>query len=60
MEKGIVGLAEIEYDPEEGGFIEYEDVALVIPKQQLPEGIEKITITEISSQELEEAMIFPR
>ncbi|MFP4662157.1 MAG: hypothetical protein ACLFPF_08200, partial [Halanaerobiales bacterium] len=55
----IVGLAEAEYSREDGTIIEYENVALAIPQEQLPDGIDKITISEINSEVLEEEAINP-
>jgi RHS repeat-associated protein len=58
--EATVGLARVDYETEQGNIIEYENVALVLPKEQLPEEIERITITEITSEELEEDIIYPR
>ncbi|QTL97138.1 hypothetical protein GM661_03685 [Iocasia frigidifontis] len=57
---GIVGLAETSYDREKGALLEYDNLALALPKEQLPEEIDRITVTEISSAELEEEMIYPQ
>ncbi|MEJ6952421.1 DUF7305 domain-containing protein, partial [Natronospora cellulosivora (SeqCode)] len=57
--QAIVGLAEAEYSREYGSLIEYENVALAIPQEQLPEGIDRITISEIESEVLEDEAINP-
>ncbi|HOJ78308.1 MAG TPA: hypothetical protein PL158_09440, partial [Bacillota bacterium] len=56
--EAIVGVAEVAYD-EQGAVIEYDNVMLIIPGTGLPEGVDRIGITEIVSEQMQERAIFP-
>lgn len=58
--EAMVGLAVTDYQPDKGTAVEYDGVALAIPKEDAPSDVSKIKITEISSPYLDQKAIYPR
>lgn len=55
----VTGVSYETYSDEEGSFVEFENVTLVVPKDSLPEEVEKVVITEVISDQLVEASVNP-
>ncbi|MDA3939144.1 MAG: hypothetical protein PF693_07530 [Spirochaetia bacterium] len=54
-----IGVSIVEYDDEEGSFIEFDSVKLMIGPDSLPEEIEQIIIYETMSEDLEDLSTYP-
>ncbi len=54
-----VALAQVPYIPEQGSVVEYENVALVVPKGALPEDVASVQVAEVVSPQLTEQAAFP-
>ncbi|NLW48477.1 MAG: hypothetical protein GXY86_14235, partial [Firmicutes bacterium] len=57
--EAMVGLTDVPYQPGQGAVVEYENVLLCMPDTGVPEGIERIQVTEIESEYLTNQAVFP-
>ena len=53
------GIVVEEYNDEEGTLVEYEDMMLLVPKNSLPDEVDRIIATEVLSGDMVEDSVYP-